>query len=224
MNKTKEKGMHLNAWSGVHGNEYTDRCDVDPKTRVTPFKRLLKYISNPPICYVLEVGCNKGHNLEAIDAINHEHDIDTIYVPTGIEPNEYAIKKSYVNAFENRTRVVHGDVYNMPWIYGTFDVVFTAGVLIHIPTDKLNQAMENMFNVSRKFIMFIEYESEQEKGTNYEQDFDYQEGVWSRPYGRIFEELMGDKVKKVAHGKMEEISNDGWAFSTKCSYWIYKKI
>lgn len=198
-----KEDFYLEQWSGEFGDKYTERCNVDPKSRESIFWDILKDFDD--IDTALEVGCNKGHNLEALKA----SDIKAI----GIEPN-----KTLCNIPE----IINGSAYDIPWKQDTFDLVFTSGVLIHIPTDKLDIAFEEIRNVSKKYVMMIEYGSKKEEGKKY-RDFNDNEGVWSRPYGRLYrnrytKDILVKKIKKIS-----EIGNDGWGFS-ECSCWIFKKV
>ncbi len=67
----------------------------------------------------------------------------------------------------------------------------------------------------------IEYPSEKEIGKKYGEDFNNQDGVWSRPYGKIYQEQFSKDVL-VEHGKISDLGDDGWGF-TKCDYWIFEK-
>lgn len=190
---------YLDMWSGDFGNRYTQRCDVKPESRVDIFKELI-----PLGCEtMLEVGCNKGHNLEAIKIFNTA----TI---VGIEPNKSLCKSP---------NIINGDAYNLPWADNTFDLVFTAGVLIHIPEDRLAEALTEIYRVSGKYIMMIEYYSPETEGKQY-RDFGSKKGLWSRPYGDIFSSMFN--IKNIKEGKVRDIGNDGWGFSDS-NYWIYKK-
>lgn len=198
-----KEDFYLEKWSGEFGDKYTERCNVDPKSREGIFWDILKDFDD--IDTALEVGCNKGHNLEALKA----SDIKAI----GIEPNKTLCKKP---------EIINANAYDIPWSQNTFDLVFTSGVLIHIPTEKLDVALEEIRSVAKKYVMMIEYGSKKEEGKEY-RDFNDKEGVWSRPYGRLYrnrytKDILVKKIKKIS-----DIGNDGWGFS-ECSCWIFKKV
>jgi len=50
----------LEVWEGEFGKAYTDRNVIDWRTRLPAFQQMLGGL---PIKRVLEVGCNRGHNL-----------------------------------------------------------------------------------------------------------------------------------------------------------------
>ena len=53
----------LGVWKGEFGKAYTDRNVIDWHTRFPAFQQMLDGL---PIKRVLEVGCNRGHNLAAL--------------------------------------------------------------------------------------------------------------------------------------------------------------
>lgn len=215
-----EKDIYEKAWSGKHGDEYVKRCNVDPESRVPIFDKLISDLIKVELFDVLECGCNKGHNLYAIHdvlesnnkALDDEGYMTVIHSQTGLEINKSLCKSK---------DIVNGSIYDIPWNDNAFDFVFTSGVLIHIPKDRLNTAMSEMRRVSKEYVMMIEYYEKEEVGTKYGEDFNNQEGVWSRPYGDIYRETFPDDAL-IKSGKISDLGDDGWGFS-KCNYWIYKK-
>jgi len=92
---------------------------------------------------VLEIGCGYGNNL----AIFERSDV------AGIDLSEYAIEKAkqrYPNF-----RFYIGNVLQIP-LQEQFDLVFTSAVIEHIKPDLLKKAFDEMFRVSKKYILNIE--------------------------------------------------------------------
>ena len=92
---------------------------------------------------------------------------------------------------------------------GKFDLVFTAGVLIHIEPRHVNEVMAAIIDKSAKWVLAVEYES------NYETEIEYrgQSGLcWKRPYGVMYES-MGLKYREQ------------WAPSgfDNCTAWLMSK-
>ena len=209
---------YQNEWAGAFGRKYTDRCQIDYQPRIEIFKKLLIGIKWDNIKSALEIGCNLGHNLRAIADTRIEDSVpleEPIRIQ-GIEINPYAIEKS-----EMKDSIVLGSAYELPWIDNSFDLVLSAGVLIHIPPDSLEKAMKEMYRVSNKFIMMIEYPNEKEVGREY-RDFGNKEGVWSRPYGEIFQKLFPES-KLIKTGHMKDLGESEWGFTKDCDYWIFSK-
>jgi len=73
----------LEIWRGKFGKAYTDRNIISPEEKKQIFKKILCGLK---LSQVLEVGCNRGHNLVAIAELFKNVE------PVGIEPNDYARK------------------------------------------------------------------------------------------------------------------------------------
>jgi SAM-dependent methyltransferase len=135
---------NLGQWSSEFGREYTDRNVYDFTQRIPDFLKILPLDAK----YILEVGSNYGNNLRAIETLGKK--------VIGIEPNDYARDNG------RDCRIIEGNCYDIPFANNSFDLVFTCGVLIHIPPDKLEQAQKEIFRVSKKYILVIEYIGEDE--------------------------------------------------------------
>jgi spore coat polysaccharide biosynthesis protein SpsF len=147
--------QQLLAWKGAFGTAYTDRNRMDYRLRVPGFRRMVGELA---LRRVLEVGCNSGHNLRALgEVLGPEAEI------VGVEPNDYARQ---VAAAEG-TRVVEGSVFQLPFEDGYFDLVFTAGVLIHLATEDLPAALKELYRCSRRYLLAVEYFAEQETMITY---------------------------------------------------------
>jgi hypothetical protein len=116
-----ENTKQIEAWSGEFGDAYTARNQVTWWNRV-PFWADVMARTRPT--EVLEVGCNAGWNLMAIRATGFR-------VPMrGIDVNRGAIAL----ATEARLDAVVGTVHD---VVSRYELVFTAGVLIHVAPDQV---------------------------------------------------------------------------------------
>jgi pseudaminic acid biosynthesis-associated methylase len=147
----------LDTWKGKFGDAYTER-NVDDWRRFEPaFRTMLDGLG---VQRVLEVGCNRGLNLITLaHVLGPESDI------VGLEPNQHAVETA--RQASSSYAVLKGDAYDIPFQAGWFDLVFTVGVLIHIPDDGLRRAMEEIGRVSRHYILAAEYFSEQDTSVPY---------------------------------------------------------
>ena len=153
---------NLDYWRGDEGNLYTLR---QPETHAADsLQRIIRPWASD-IHTVLEVGCNRGDNLGAFDC-------DVV----GVEPNLYARKI----ARERGYGVMDAPAHSLPFPDNTFDLVFTVGVLIHIPPYALEPSLKEIFRVSRRYILAVEYESPTVKPIDYR---GVRAGIWKRPYG-----------------------------------------
>jgi len=159
----------LRIWEGEFGKAYTDRNVIDWHTRLPAFRQMLDGL---PIKRALEVGCNRGHNLIALaELLGGGGDI------VGIEPNRYSLELA--RASSTKVGVLYGHAFDLPFKDGYFDLVFTAGVLIHIPLTDLPAALAEIYRVSKRYILAIEYFAEEETVIHYRGHDDL---LWKRDF------------------------------------------
>src|SRR4029079_17367651 len=117
-------------WAGEFGDAYVERNAVLDARRSDFWRTLLGSV---PIRTVLEVGCGQGGNLRPIAETLDPADV------WGIDINAQAIERARQNA--PGTNVIHSVARDLPFSDGEFDLVFTAGVLIHQPDETLPNVM-----------------------------------------------------------------------------------
>lgn len=132
----------LSHWQGQFGVDYADRNVVDPGSRVEGFNQMLHGLG---IESVLEVGCNRGHNLAALGSLG--------YIASGVEPGGYA----RALAQEQGLDAHDGTLYDIPYTDRSFDLVFTSGVLIHVPPERLLEGLAEMSRVTSRYLLCVEY-------------------------------------------------------------------
>ena len=189
----------LDAWRGQFGDDYTDRNDVDWRSRLEAWRTMLAGLE---IQSILEVGSNKGANLRALQELNAS------WLLLGVEPNAYARDIAW-------PPTVDGTATNIPFADQSFDLVFTAGLLIHIPPDELDAALREIHRVARRYLVAIEYRADIETAvTGYRGHDDM---LWKRPfdqeYLRRFPEL---RVMRFGHWSTD------WGFDN-CTWWLMEK-
>lgn len=161
----------MEAWEGGFGTAYTDRNVVDWHTRLPAFERMLEGL---PLERVLEVGCNRGHNLLALAELLPRGEL------LGIEPNRHALECARLaSASTPGIASLYGDVLDIPFKDGYFDLVFTAGVLIHLRLSDLATAMKEICRVSRRYVLAIEYFADEETAVPYRGRADL---LWKRDF------------------------------------------
>lgn len=95
---------------------------------------------------ICEAGCNVGNNLSGFPKGFDVH---------GIDMNKYAlerVKKRYPSfkfQYENITKTSYPDSF--------FDLVFTRGVLIHIPKKEIDDVLRELLRISKKWVFNLEY-------------------------------------------------------------------
>ncbi len=191
-------------WAGDFGNEYLARNQIDWKPRVAFFRHLHNLTK---MCSILEVGCNAGHNLKAI--YESQKNIEL----AGCDINKTAIKQA-------RALLPHADIDECPanklvsfykdW---GFDVVMTAGVLIHIPPEEVRKVMLAIVATAYEYVVAIEYDAIQEQEIKYR---GHEGRLWKRPYGSMYAEF-GLKTIYTAELGPEQ------GFGEGCTAWVMRK-
>lgn len=165
-------------WAGKFGDKYTERNKIDYRRHLLVWREVLKEFGPTyPQLSVLEVGCNRGHNLKALSFLGVGY--GKIFYPLGIDINKSALdiaKKNYCN-------VQYGDILDIPFRDNSFDLVFTMGVLIHIAPEDLATAIREMYRISGRFVLAIEYSADKETVVSYHGSNDM---LWKRDFQSEF--------------------------------------
>lgn len=163
-------------WAGDFGDEYTKR---NMSARLDARESVWKVILPRECESVLEVGANVGLNLEAIGSFTG----CDLYA---CEPNDLARMELERNMawLEVPKRHITADYADkLSFEDNTADLVFTCGVLIHIPPDKLLASMKEMHRCSRRYIICGEYFAPSEEMIPYR---GHDNALWRRDYGSLF--------------------------------------
>jgi len=143
--------MQLDAWRGSFGDSYVDRNQSDDAAmaaRTRMWARMLERVG--PVGSVLEIGANIGLNLRALRRLG-VHDL------TGVEPNAKARATLVADGVLPEDRVVDAFGSQIPFPDDSFDLVFTSGVLIHVPPADLDRTMGEIVRTSRRLVACAEY-------------------------------------------------------------------
>ena len=150
------------AWSGPFGDDYQNRnASSWPsiKNRARLFGDIFMAMENAnkadpkPKAFpesVIEVGGGAGDNLRAIDMI-YERSRSPIKLMS-CDPHDGARK-----AMADIATTMPGDLSALPYKDDAADLVFTSGVLIHVPPADLDRALSEIYRVSKRWILSIEY-------------------------------------------------------------------
>jgi len=165
----------VNAWRGAFGDAYTARNAADENSielRLRMWRRVLRSLEASPPASCLEVGANVGTNLRALKAL---HSMD-IYA---LEPNADARDILIRDCVVTPDHVLDGTADRIDLPDNGIDLVFTSGVLIHVPPEQLEAACREMHRIAHRHLLTIEYfasEPEEktyrgEKGLLFKRDF-----------------------------------------------------
>ncbi|MCA9813404.1 MAG: class I SAM-dependent methyltransferase [Nitrosarchaeum sp.] len=101
---------------------------------------------------ICEAGCNVGNNLSSF---TQDYDV------CGIDMNEQALASAQNRYPEFRFK--QENLKKISFADDSFDVVFTRGVLIHIPDEDLDDVLSELLRISKKWVFNLEYFGEDGK-------------------------------------------------------------
>lgn len=135
-------------WSGEFGNEYPNRNQGEEKviSNVVLWGKILN--SAPQVKSIMELGCNIGLNLQALNRINKDFELHAYEINANAASKAQAL---------NIADITCDTILNAIQAEKTFDLTFTNGVLIHIDPDYLDNVYRNLYNLSHRYIMVCEY-------------------------------------------------------------------
>ncbi len=190
----------LNAWQGAFGDEYTKRNAPLPDVlaaRLRMWSRVLAPLAGAPPESILEVGANLGLNLRALRLLSQAR-------LTAVEPNASARARLVEDGVLPPENVHDGVGSGLPFADGSHDLVFTSGVLIHVPPGDLAATCREIVRVARRYVLAVEYNSEQpvelpyrdREGLLFKRDFgqfylETCQGLTVRDYGFFWRPVTG---------------------------------
>lgn len=195
----------MQKWRGEFGREYTDRNalsleemeDLSKKnygvTETELNERFLKGIDRS--IRILEVGSNIGNQLLCLQRMGFSN----LY---GIELQSYAVELS-----KSRTRninIIQGSAFDIPYKDGYFDLVFTAGVLIHIEPSDIALALREIYRCTRKYIWGFEYFSDHYTEIPYR---GHKNLLWKTDFVRLYLNQFSD-LELVKEERLKYLDND----------------
>lgn len=193
------------AWAGDFGDAYTERNRVDWRARKPFWQRIIDR-TKPDT--VFEVGCNTGWNLRALNEVSPGLGLG------GIDVNYTAVRaaNSLGLGFDVHHKSIEQleDLYYQP--HWKLDLVFTAGVLIHVAPQDLEQAMRLIIGASTRYVLAVEYEADEETEIEYRGQLGL---LWKRPFGRLYQ-AMG--LKEVLQIPPEQVQG-----FDRCTAWLMEK-
>ena len=159
------QSKNANEWSGTFGNDYTERQTEDLDNRAFLFSDALKMVFSE-IDSVCEFGANVGENIKVLQELFgfRKKWLKNKKMPDfgAIEINE----KCSVILIEQDIAEVYCQSVSEPIIH-KYDLVFTRGVLIHLPEEDLIKTVDNMIATSNKYILVAEYHNPERRMITY---------------------------------------------------------
>jgi len=142
---------------------------------------------------ILEVGCSSGTQLALLQELGFRN----LY---GIDVNRSAI--SYGQRARMGLNLILGSALDIPFKDNFFDLVFTSGVLIHIPPAVLPLTLSEIYRCTSNYIWGYEYFADEPVAVNYR---GHQEMLWKQDfcgaYRERFPRLQIVKWKRLSEGE-----------------------
>jgi pseudaminic acid biosynthesis-associated methylase len=134
-------------WSEKYAEDYIKKnAEFDAILGVQAWEKMLASTSG--ITSLLECGCNIGRNIDSLDRL----------LPSAsksiIEISKPAF--DFVSSRHALAQKFNGSILESS-LEGSFDLVYTMGVLIHINPDELLANLQKAYNYSNKYLLFGEY-------------------------------------------------------------------
>jgi pseudaminic acid biosynthesis-associated methylase len=177
----------LDQWRGSFGENYIARNGVTSQSlrgRTRLWAEILQAIGGESPDTILEVGANIGINLRALGALTDA----TFYA---LEPNDQARKILENDGVVASSGLRGGSASAIDFPDGIADLVFTSGVLIHIPPAELESSCREIYRCARRFIVCIEYFSDNPQTISYRDKPDL---LFKRDFGGYWLDLFPSLV------------------------------
>jgi len=159
-------------WSGDFGDAYTSRNADVHAGRGLFWRELLGTVD---VGSVLEIGCNLGGNLR------HILEQDGRRRVVGIDVNRGALHD--LRGRLPGCHVARASAGRLPFADGAFDLVFSAGVLIHVPDAALPDVMGEVVRCARRYVLALEYRADRTEEVPYRGQ---RGALFKRDYGDLY--------------------------------------
>jgi pseudaminic acid biosynthesis-associated methylase len=185
-------------WAGEFGLDYLKRNRVEWQERIPFWESALQFCQPGS---VLEVGCNAGWNLRAIEQLAPGTELH------GVDVNAAAVEEARQAGIE----AVHTNALGICGLHnpGSIDLVFTAGVLIHIAPEDLESTMRAIVMTSGRYVIAVEYDADETQEVEYR---GHAGKLWKRPYGRLYQALGLKLLSQGVAGGFDQ-----------CTYYLLEK-
>lgn len=174
----------MEKWCGRFGREYTNRNALsleemeklyEQQYRISRTKMNSMFLEDVNRSIkILEVGSNIGNQLLCLQKMGFTN----LY---GVELQAYAVKLS--KSRTQNTNIIQGSAFNIPYRDGTFDLVFTFGLLIHISPADIDFALNEIYKCSKKYIWGFEYYADSLSEINYRGETKL---LWKRNFVELY--------------------------------------
>ena len=152
---------------------------------------------------LLEVGCNSGANLR--------------HLPPAVRGVGVDVNITALHLLRARTAAapVVASAAALPFAAATFDLVLTAGLLMHIPAAAFAAVVQELARVSRTWLLLAEYDDTTEREIPWHGCAGATAALWARPFGLLAWQAC-PALQPVARGQLGRV--DGFDDLTWCLF------
>jgi pseudaminic acid biosynthesis-associated methylase len=207
----------IKKWTGQFGSDYTLR---NPQTAQDVEKMCLERYGlkrtdmNEEFIgkfdremTILEAGANVASQLLLLQEMGFKR----LY---GIEIQDFAVEKAKQHT--KNINLIQGNILDIPFRDGFFDMVFTSGVLIHMSPENLPKAMKEMARCSKRYIFGLEYFSETPQEIHYRGNTNL---AWKCDFAKTFQQhvpgLKLIKEKRFAYREDKSLVDTMYLFEKR---------
>lgn len=207
-----QSNNQLKNWAGEFGDEYIKRNDFADWKIELGSKAFDEILNGVDIKSILEVGSNIGLNLSFINKATKGK-----IKNYAIEPNKKAYEMLISNSEKiNLEKAWNCDASKIPLEDSSIDLVFTAGVLIHISPKNLGAAMDEIVRVADKYVLCIEYFSHNPESIKYHGKDNL---LFKRDFGAYYLDRFPD-MKCIKYGFLWQRE---YKIFDNLNWWLFKK-
>ena len=138
--------MQSSHWAGKDLNVIESYWSSPPATLRS--KWFVEQLKNYQFNSIFEIGYFSGRNLKYIEEAFPESSIN------GLEINKKAVE--FAKAKLPKAELMHMNLHDMHTVNKKYDIVFTSGVLIHVPPDEIPNVLLKCLDLSTGYVMHIE--------------------------------------------------------------------
>lgn len=194
-------------WSEQYAEDYIKKnAEFDAVLSVQAWKKMLASTSG--ITSLLECGCNIGRNIDSLDRLlpSASKSIIEISKPAfDFVSNRHALAQKF-----------NGSILESS-LEGSFDLVYTMGVLIHINPDELLANLQKAYDYSSKYLLFGEYFNRMPIMLDYQGQ---KNRLFKRDFGKLVIENFS--LKLLDYGFLWGHIYDSAGFDD-VTWWIFEK-
>ena len=211
MTEDRNISPQITFWRGSEGDAYRARNpsgDAQIRAHIGLWRNILRAVKGDMPQHIFEVGANIGMNLQAIAALSDARLL-------ALEPNAASRAELLKLGIVESKDIFDGVASHMPLEDNSADMVFTSGVLIHIPPNDLLPSCKEIVRIAKKYVIAIEYFSVNPETIPYRGREDL---LFKRDFGGFYLDHFPN-LQLVDYGSIRkrdsELDNTTW--------WIFRK-